>query len=56
MFIVALEQQNPRKNSNVIIVEKTIALVYLYNGHSNETTALCINMDDFAKQVTKEYM
>ena len=34
MFIVALEQQNPRKNSNVIIVEKTIALVYLYNGHS----------------------
>ena len=55
MFIVALEQQNHRKNSNVIIVEKTIALLYLYDGllHSNETTALCINMDDFAKQSHK---
>ena len=55
MFIVALEQQKSRNNSNAITEEKTVTLVYLYDGllHSKETTAICIIMDDFAKQSHK---
>ena len=48
-------KQKSRNNPNAITEEKTVTLVYLYDGllHSNETTAVCINMGDFAKQSHK---